>query len=51
VRNQDLWQDLDRQVERHHVSWSWTKGHASHTDNNRADELASMAAREQRASS
>ena len=51
VRNQDLWQDLDEQVERHHVSWSWTKGHASHSDNNRADELASMAAREQRASS
>jgi ribonuclease HI len=51
VRNQDLWQDLDQQVERHQVSWSWTKGHASHSDNNRADELASMAAREQRASS
>jgi ribonuclease HI len=50
VRNQDLWQELDHQVERHRVSWSWTKGHASHADNNRADELATTAARNQRAS-
>jgi ribonuclease HI len=28
----------------------WTKGHASHADNNRCDELAQMAAREQRRS-
>ena len=48
VINRDLWEELDREVERHHASWSWTKGHASHEDNNRADELASRAAREQR---
>jgi ribonuclease HI len=47
VINRDLWEDLDREVERHHAQWSWTKGHASHEDNNRADELASRAAREQ----
>ncbi len=29
------------------TEWVWTKGHASHSDNNRADELASRAAREQ----
>jgi ribonuclease HI len=28
----------------------WTKGHASHTDNNRCDELATRAAREQKCS-
>jgi ribonuclease HI len=50
VINRDLWEELDRQVESHHVKWSWTKGHSSHQDNNRADELASMAAREQRGS-
>jgi ribonuclease HI len=42
-----LWKALDRQVERHKTTWSWTKGHASHADNNRCDELASRAAREQ----
>jgi ribonuclease HI len=46
VINQDLWQDLDEQVSRHKATWVWTKGHASHSDNNRADELATRAARE-----
>ena len=48
VVNRDLWEELDRQAARHSAKWSWTKGHASHEDNNRADELASLAAREQR---
>lgn len=47
VVNQDLWKALDRQVERHKTTWSWTKGHASHADNNRCDELASRAAHQQ----
>jgi ribonuclease HI len=47
VINQDLWQELDEQVSRHVTTWVWTKGHASHADNNRCDELASLAAREQ----
>ena len=47
VVNQDLWQELDEQVQRHKTNWVWTKGHASHGDNNRADELATRAAREQ----
>ena len=47
VVNQDLWQALDEQVNRHQTRWTWTKGHASHTDNNRCDELATRAAREQ----
>ncbi len=44
VVNQDLWQALDEQVQRHRVTWQWTKGHANHRDNNRCDELASDAA-------
>jgi ribonuclease HI len=44
VVNQDLWQALDREVARHQTEWTWTKGHAQHEDNNRADELASDAA-------
>ena len=50
VVNQDLWQQLDEQVTRHKTTWTWTKGHANHTDNNRCDELATRAAREQRCS-
>lgn len=45
VKNQELWQELDEQNSRHRTKWHWTKGHASHADNNRADELASAAAR------
>ena len=47
VVNQDLWQALDSEVNRHKVTWTWTKGHASHADNNRADELAARAAHSQ----
>jgi len=47
VVNQDLWHDLDYEVSRHKINWQWTKGHASHADNNRCDELAQAAARGQ----
>ena len=50
VINRDLWEELDELVAGHKVTWSWTKGHASHEDNNRCDELAQTAAREQRRS-
>jgi ribonuclease HI len=50
VVNQDLWKALDEQVTRHKTNWTWTKGHASHEDNNRCDELASRAAKEQTSS-
>jgi ribonuclease HI len=44
VLNKELWVTLDRLAERHTIRWTWTKGHASHVDNNRADELAARAA-------
>jgi ribonuclease HI len=47
VVNQDLWNQLDGLASAHHVHWTWTKGHADHEDNNRCDELATRAAREQ----
>ena len=50
VVNQDLWQELDEQVNRHKMTWTWTKGHANHSDNNRCDELASSAAKNQSSS-
>ncbi len=50
VINQDLWHELDRLTGHHNVTWTWTRGHASHEDNNRCDELATRAAREQKCS-
>ena len=50
VKNKDLWILLDELVSQHNARWQWTKGHASHEDNNRCDELASRAAEEQIAS-
>jgi ribonuclease HI len=47
VVNQDLWQALDNEAARHKITWTWTKGHANHEDNNRCDELATRAVREQ----
>jgi len=47
VVNQDLWMALDEQANAHKTTWKWTKGHANHADNNRCDELATRAAKEQ----
>lgn len=47
VKNRDLWMTLDELVNSHETQWKWTKGHASHEDNNRCDELATRAAMEQ----
>jgi len=40
VKNADLWQLLDEQVQRHRVQWHWVKGHSGHPDNELADHLA-----------
>lgn len=46
VKNQDLWQQLDEQCQRHQVEWRWVKGHAGHAENERADILANRGAAE-----
>jgi ribonuclease HI len=51
VKNQELWIELDELMAVHDVRFQWVKGHASHADNIRADELANRAAREQISSS
>jgi ribonuclease HI len=40
VKNQDLWQALDREAARHEIHWHWVKGHAGDEGNERADALA-----------
>ncbi|PSU87168.1 ribonuclease HI [Photobacterium kishitanii] len=44
VKNADLWQQLDRETQRHQVQWHWVKGHAGHPENERCDVLARTAA-------
>ena len=48
VKNKDLWLDLLELVTRHRVGWSWTKGHAGHSENERVDRLALRARKERR---
>ncbi len=40
VKNVDLWQRLEKALERHDVAWHWVRGHAGHPENERADALA-----------
>ncbi|WP_435140516.1 ribonuclease HI [Pseudopelagicola sp. nBUS_19] len=40
LKNVELWQRLDAAEARHEVTWEWVKGHAGHSENERADELA-----------
>ncbi len=42
VKNVDLWKRLDEALAQHKIQWHWVKGHAGHTQNERADELARM---------
>jgi len=42
VKNADLWQLLDEQVNQHEVEWRWVKGHSGHRENEIADDLANM---------
>jgi len=46
VKNKPLWEELHRLSQGRAVTWSWTRGHAGHKENERCDELATTAARE-----
>ena len=48
VKNIDLWQRLEAATAPHDVTWEWVKGHAGHTENERADEIARLALRQAR---
>jgi ribonuclease HI len=43
VKNQDLWESLAQEMERHQVRWFWVKGHADNPYNEEADTLAAAA--------
>ncbi len=43
VKNQDLWQALDAEVQRHDIDWRWVRGHSGVPGNERADALANRA--------
>lgn len=49
VKNADLWQALDEQVNRHRVEWQWVRGHTGHPGNEKADQLANRGVDEVRA--
>ncbi len=40
LANVDLWQALDREVQKRDVRWLWVKAHNGHTSNERVDRLA-----------
>ncbi len=46
VKNADLWQQLDLLSARHQVQWAWVKGHSGHRENEIADELVNLGAKD-----
>ena len=40
VKNRDLWELIDAQLQKHDVKWVWVKGHAGHVENERVDAIA-----------
>ena len=49
VKNQDLWERLQRAAAPHQVDWRWVKGHSGDPGNERVDGLARLQAQAQRA--
>jgi ribonuclease HI len=50
VKNVDLWQRLDAARAPHDIEFRWVRGHAGHPENERADALARLGAKEAAAS-
>lgn len=44
VKNTDLWKRLLAAAQPHTIRYIWVKGHAGHPENERCDQLATMAA-------
>lgn len=43
VKNQDLWEELERSASAQHIEWHWVKGHSGHEQNEYVDQLANIA--------
>ena len=43
VKNQDLWEELDRLAGQHQLTWQWVKGHSGDPGNERVARLANLA--------
>ena len=43
VKNQDLWEELDKVAALHKIEWRWVKGHSGVPGNERVDQLANQA--------
>jgi ribonuclease HI len=50
IENLELWQALVASARKHQVQWTWVRGHRGHPKNEYANDLAVLAAREQRTS-
>lgn len=48
VKNQDLWQELEKVMKKRTINFNWILGHAGHPENERCDQMAKKAARSQR---
>ena len=40
LKNVELWQNLQREIKKHYIIWSWVKGHSDNEGNDIADSLA-----------
>jgi ribonuclease HI len=49
LQNEDLWRRLSELIQEHQIRWDWVKGHAGNRWNERADQLATLEIRKQRA--
>ena len=40
IKNLELWQSLDKLLEKHTVEFSWVAGHSGHEENEQCDSMA-----------
>jgi ribonuclease HI len=50
IENLELWKALHASARLHHVQWTWVRGHKGHAKNEYANDLAVLAAKEQKTS-
>jgi len=48
AENADMWAELLKQCDIHDVEWVWVKGHAGNRENERCDQLATLAVKKKR---